>query len=506
VSFTTDEMNPSLQTTHSAAEDQTETFCPLRAPVSVCLKQNLKLEYTDLTSLNSSPDFLFRPCRALLERDRVIEDLRLKLRTKEKEVDSLFQRNSYLAREVRYLSDVIQHLNQKLAELEADQQEAREKIRSLLNRRLPAVPPVKTITEHTVEPGQLRQVSRLTRELNVSNKQLRSTVQQALTDMKNQLEQLKGAAGKLPLLEQEAAGEVEELRSLYRKEAVERKSLYNKLLELQGNIRVFCRCRRSDASSLPSEQHTDYNTRFGSSFLPSFLQEDVFAGTLPVITSCVDGYNVCILAYGQTGSGKTYTMMGSKENPGNINTLLTVGSELHQTSAHFQISMLDIYNETLNDLLTKSSDAALDIRVQGKSVSVPGLTRIQVQTEADILAVMETGEKNRKIASTKMNTQSSRSHLVVALEVEGSDEVSGLTSRGTLTLCDLAGSERISKTEAEGQRLVEAAAINKSLTALGQVFSALRCNALHVPFRNSKLTLLLQPCLSGDAKVPAIFF
>lgn len=159
--------------------------------------------------------------------------------------------------------------------------------------------------------------------------------------------------------------------------------------------------------------------------------------------------------------------------------------------------MLEIYNETLNDLLTKSSDAALDIRVQGKSVSVPGLTRIQVQSEADILAVMETGEKNRKIASTKMNTQrcsnaaqeevllmklrfhliiiffffllSSRSHLVVALEVEGSDEVSGLTSRGTLTLCDLAGSERISKTEAEGQRLVEAAAINKSLTALGQV-------------------------------------
>lgn len=172
-------------------------------------------------------------------------------------MDSLFQRNNYLAREVRYLSDVIQHLNQKLAELEADQQEAREKIRSLLNRRLSAVPPVKTITEPTVEPGQLRQVSRLTRELNVSNKQLRSTVQQALTDMKNQLEQLKGAAGKLPLLEQEAAGEVEELRSLYRKEAVERKSLYNKLLELQGNIRVFCRCRRSDASSSCVEKTDD---------------------------------------------------------------------------------------------------------------------------------------------------------------------------------------------------------------------------------------------------------
>ncbi len=172
-------------------------------------------------------------------------------------MDNLFQRNSYLAREVRYLSEVIQHLNQKLAELEADQQEAREKIRSLLNRRAPAVPPAKTVTKPAADPGQLRQVSRLTRELNVSNKQLRSTVGQALTDMKNQLEQLKGAAGKLAQVEQEAAGKVEEMRSLYRKEAVERKSLYNKLLELQGNIRVFCRCRKSSASSSSLEKTDD---------------------------------------------------------------------------------------------------------------------------------------------------------------------------------------------------------------------------------------------------------
>lgn len=240
-----------LNSFRSATDSVPPQYSHINNKLSVS-KQNPKLEYTDLT-----PEFLLQPCRALLERDRVIEDLRLKLRTKEKEVDSLFQRNSYLAREVRYLSDVIQHLNQKLAELEADQQEAREKIRSLLNRRAPAVPPVKTITEPTVEPGQLRQVSRLTRELNVSNKQLRSTVQQALTDMKNQLEQLKGAAGKLPLLEQEAAGEVEELRSLYRKEAVERKSLYNKLLELQGNIRVFCRCRKTNASSSCVEKTDD---------------------------------------------------------------------------------------------------------------------------------------------------------------------------------------------------------------------------------------------------------
>ncbi|XP_029378202.1 kinesin-like protein KIN-14E [Echeneis naucrates] len=453
--------------------------------------------------------------RALLERDRVIEDLRQKLQTKEKEADNLFQRNSYLTREVHYLTDVVQHLNQKLAELEADQQEAREKIRSLLNRRAPATAPARTVSKPAVDLGQLRQVGRLTRELNVSNKHLRSTVQQAMNDMKNQLEQLKGVVGKLAQVEEEAAGEVEELRSLYRREAVERKSLYNKLLELQGNIRVFCRCRRSSTSSSCLEKTDDQEVvvvqrgsrkkfHFDKVYPQSSSQEDVFAGTLPVIASCVDGYNVCILAYGQTGSGKTFTMMGSRENPGvnirAVRELLRICAEKEKVSYTLKISMLEIYNDALNDLLAKSPGAALDIRVQGKSVSVPGLTQVQVQTEADILNVMETGEKNRKIASTKMNIQSSRSHLVVTLEVEGSDEVSGLMSRGTLTLCDLAGSERISKTEAEGQRLVEAAAINKSLTALGQVFSALKCNTLHVPFRNSKLTHLLQPCLSGDAK------
>lgn len=292
----------------------------------------------------------------------MIEDLRQKLQAKEKEAENLFQRNSYLAREAHYLSDVVQHLNQRVAELEADQQEAREKIRALLNRRTPAVPPAtKTVPKPTVDPAQLQQISQLTRGLNVSNKQLRSTVHQTLNDMKNQMEQLKGAVGKLGQVEQEAAGAVEELRSLYRKEALERKALYNKLLELQGNIRVFCRCRGNSAPNSCLEAHSDQEVvvvqkgtkkkfQFDKVYPPitsqvhygfqvfggniSFsehlklnvvllcsldllhVQEEVFEGTLPIITSCVDGYNVCILAYGQTGSGKTYTMMGTKENPG----------------------------------------------------------------------------------------------------------------------------------------------------------------------------------------------
>ena len=99
-----------------------------------------------------------------------------------------------------------------------------------------------------------------------------------------------------------------------------------------------------------------------------------------------------------------------------------------------------------------------------------------------------------------MNIHSSRSHLLLMLKLEGHDKVSRAVTRGTLTLVDLAGSERVSKTEATGQRLVEAAAINKSLSALGQVFTALRTNSMHVPYRNSKLTQLLQTALGGDGK------
>ena len=110
------------------------------------------------------------------------------------------------------------------------------------------------------------------------------------------------------------------------------------------------------------------------------------------------------------------------------------------------------------------------------------------------------GDSNRSVGATKMNTNSSRSHLLLLLKLHGTNRVTNAVTRGTLTLVDLAGSERISKTEATGQRLVEAAAINKSLSALGQVFAALRTNAMHVPYRNSKLTQLMQSSLGGDGK------
>lgn len=245
--------------------------------------------------------------------------------------------------------------------------------------------------------------------------------------------------------------------------------------------------------------------RFDRVFFPTSTQEEVFQDTLPLITSCVDGYNVCIMAYGQTGSGKTYTMMGTNEDPGvnirSILELLRVCDERTTVDYTMCISMVEVYNETVRDLLSESgSSQQLTIQMRNKQLVITDVTEANVKSAADIKGIMEKGDSNRSVGATKMNTNSSRSHLLLLLKLHGTDRVTNAVTRGTLTLVDLAGSERISKTEATGQRLVEAAAINKSLSALGQVFAALRTNAMHVPYRNSKLTQLMQSSLGGDGK------
>ena len=162
--------------------------------------------------------------------------------------------------------------------------------------------------------------------------------------------------------------------------------------------------------------------------------------------------------------------------------------------------MPQVYNEKLYDLLTGDRTKGLDIHQGPDGTYIGNLSSEFVHTPADVQATMDKGEKHRSVASTKMNSDSSRSHLMLQLKVVGVNKISHVRTVGKLTLVDLAGSERISKTEASGDRLVEAAAINKSLTALGQVFAALANNSPHVPYRNSKLTHALQDSLGGDSK------
>ncbi|NXP39970.1 KIFC3 protein, partial [Leiothrix lutea] len=234
----------------------------------------------------------------------------------------------------------------------------------------------------------------------------------------------------------------------------------------------------------------------------------VFQEVQALVTSCIDGYNVCIFAYGQTGAGKTYTMEGTAANPGiNQRALQLLFSEVRSKAADWDyaitVSAAEIYNEALRDLLGKEPQEKLEIKLcpdGSGQLYVPGLTEFRVQSVEDINKVFEFGHIKRVTECTNLNEHSSRSHALLIVTVRGLDRSTGLRTTGKLNLVDLAGSERVGRSGAEGSRLREAQHINKSLSALGDVIYALRSRQGHVPFRNSKLTYLLQDSLSGDSK------
>ncbi|XP_070683614.1 kinesin-like protein KIFC3 [Pempheris klunzingeri] len=320
----------------------------------------------------------------------------------------------------------------------------------------------------------------------------------------------------------------QELLRKYKREMNLRKKCHNELVRLKGNIRVFCRVRpvsqeeqdSADAKTMLSFDSDDDAVLYLSNkgkimtfeldkvFPPQATQEEVFQEVQALVTSCIDGFNICIFAYGQTGSGKTYTMEGVEDDPGiNQRALRLLFSEVTEKAPDWDykitVSMVEIYNETLRNLLGENPSDKLDIKMNpdgSGQLYVPGLTEFTVQSPEDINRVFELGHMNRATACTNLNEHSSRSHALLIITVSGYNAATGNRTQGKLNLVDLAGSERIAKSGAEGSRLREAQCINKSLSALGDVINALRSKHSHVPFRNSRLTYLLQDSLSGDSK------
>ncbi|KAK9542158.1 hypothetical protein VZT92_000044 [Zoarces viviparus] len=320
----------------------------------------------------------------------------------------------------------------------------------------------------------------------------------------------------------------QELLCKYKREMNLRKKCHNELVRLKGNIRVFCRVRpaspevqdSADSKNMLSFDSEDDAVLYLSNkgkmmtfdldrvFPPKATQEEVFQEVQSLVTSCIDGFNVCIFAYGQTGSGKTFTMEGAVDNPGiNQRALRLLFSEVTDKAPDWDyrisVSMVEIYNETLRNLLGENPSDKLDIKMNpdgSGQLYVPGLTEITVQSPEDINRVFELGFMNRATACTNLNEHSSRSHALLIITVSGVNSATGNRTQGKLNLVDLAGSERIGRSGAEGSRLREAQCINKSLSALGDVINALRGRHAHVPFRNSRLTYLLQDSLNGDSK------
>ncbi|XP_036950876.1 kinesin-like protein KIF13B isoform X4 [Acanthopagrus latus] len=241
-----------------------------------------------------------------------------------------------------------------------------------------------------------------------------------------------------------------------------------------------------------------------------------------LLRNAFQGYNACIFAYGQTGSGKSYTMMGTGDQPGLIPRLCSALFERTQTEGRkeesftVEVSYMEIYNEKVRDLLDPKGGRQ-PLRVREHKVLGPyvdGLSRLAVASYKDIESLMSEGNKSRTVAATNMNEESSRSHAVfnIILTHTLKDLQSGTSGEkvSRLSLVDLAGSERAAKTGAAGERLKEGSNINKSLTTLGLVISALaeqgtaKNKNKFVPYRDSVLTWLLKDCLGGNSRTAMV--
>ncbi|KAF8654248.1 hypothetical protein AX16_003769 [Volvariella volvacea WC 439] len=250
----------------------------------------------------------------------------------------------------------------------------------------------------------------------------------------------------------------------------------------------------------------------------------------PMVEEVLMGYNCTLFAYGQTGTGKTYTMQGDlvptpmgnpSPNAGMIpRVLFRLFHHLETSGADYsvKISYIELYNEELRDLLASESQSSGNSKDQAKQwdgglkifddtskrgVIIQGLEEILVKDSKDALHLLTKGSLKRQIAATKFNDHSSRSHSVFSITVhtkEGASAGEDLLKIGKLNLVDLAGSENIGRSGAENKRAREAGMINQSLLTLGRVINALVDKSSHIPYRESKLTRLLQDSLGGRTK------
>ncbi|CAA6669134.1 unnamed protein product [Spirodela intermedia] len=296
----------------------------------------------------------------------------------------------------------------------------------------------------------------------------------------------------------------------YHRVLEENRKLYNEVQDLKGNIRVYCRVRPFlpgndgnitiiNPSKNGKEGHKSFT--FNKVFGPSATQEEIYSDTQPLIRSVLDGFNVCIFAYGQTGSGKTYTMTGPRDiteqsqgvNYRALSDLFQLSERRKDTiTYHIAVQMIEIYNEQVRDLLV--SDGIRNSSQKG--LNVPNASLVPVSSTSEVIELMNIGQRNRAVGATALNDRSSRSHSCLTVHVQGREVASGAVLRGCMHLVDLAGSERVLKSEVTGERMKEAQHINRSLSALGDVIAALAQKNSHVPYRNSKLTQLLQDSLT----------
>eukprot|EP00457_Paulinella_chromatophora_P001895 gb/GEZN01001897.1/.p1 GENE.gb/GEZN01001897.1/~~gb/GEZN01001897.1/.p1 ORF type:complete len:872 (+),score=197.90 gb/GEZN01001897.1/:119-2617(+) len=321
-----------------------------------------------------------------------------------------------------------------------------------------------------------------------------------------------------------------ELVESYAKEQKLRREYFTELMDLKGNIRVYCRIRpmnhiekaapgNLECVTFPDEdtlllrvgtesrgvtEYTKTSFSFEQIFPPGTTQAQIFEKVHDLVVSVMTGFNVCVFAYGQTGSGKTYTMEGVPEDPGvnsrALKSLFDLADSDPGVDYNVDMTLLEIYNNQIRDLITGNSNLKC---VSGEyGMEVPELKKVKVRSQAEVLTWWAEGGKNRTAAKTDMNAHSSRSHLILSVYVLGTNKGTKKVTMGKLHLIDLAGSERVGRSGVgtDQKRMKEAQAINTSLSALGNCIEARGRGQTHVPYRDSMLTYLLQDSLEKNSK------
>merc|ERR1719161_2432486 len=317
---------------------------------------------------------------------------------------------------------------------------------------------------------------------------------------------------------------------------LQRRTMHNIKQDLKGAVRVFCRVRpmgvgrggrlemesgrpvTTATGTMSVEVNTAGEFIFDAVFDGDASQEEIFVECRSVVQSAVDGYPVTLLCYGQTGAGKTHTMYGNAGNFGIAPRAISEPFRLCDAQKQYRecrvyASMVELHNNNLADLLkiagyvsqTQGSDSESPKSSRRRSINVSLEAPIEIECSSaeELSGLLWDGFAQRQVAATAMNGDSSRSHVVLLVRVHGRDLATNEEQTGYMALVDLAGSERLKKSASTGEQQKESIEINRSLTAIGDVVEALArgLRGPQVPYRNHKLTLLLQDALGGSSKM-----
>ena len=296
-----------------------------------------------------------------------------------------------------------------------------------------------------------------------------------------------------------------------------RRKIHNRYMYLRGNLRVMCRVRpflpsekinkksqmetmiiNNDSISICQENKQEKNFEYDYIFDTKSTQKDVYEEVTLLIQSMVQGNNICIIAYGQTCTGKTYTIQGpNSKNPG----LNNFSKSNYFESIRLSLTIIEIYNEQIYNLLEESTPNLTMYEDASGNLIIPDLNPISINNFDEANKLFKLAARFRHTSSTEYNDRSSRSHCIFSfqLKLTGKD---GRIIRSTLHIIDLAGSERISKSQSKDEKLrKESICINLSLHSLSTVLNSIALKANHIPYRDSKLTHFLKDSLNENYNI-----